>query len=539
MNSECNSIFDEIRLLNLLNDLKKCSNLIDARYYKKSTNILELDDLESFIVNNYNNKKYISLIKKYTSFIFDKYKENKYIAYDSILFKDKNIDYLFNGKQANEIKNFKKLVSYKSKRTISNLEDNTRVNDMVLRYAIDAVGEESLYLTKLYRYLLNNIRFNTNKLAYEFILKYTAYLSSKELNVKDYKLYFNNYDMVKSVYLDSYGKSYPSLNVIFLNSDKLKEKDSILYLMHTAAHEMKHLNQYNRYKNNEISEITFHWLIHDIIANNKEEYDKNYDNLEIEMDANDYGWDLLSRIFSSYSKNNRYAKFSLIKKNEVLLEKLVNYKCKESNMDCVEDIDYNVKQADEAVRNKPNYIQKYGILGYIYDVTGKRNTIYNLLFIEKTLLKRGDRYKNIKDIFRMYYLYEIKKGNMFNLERLSIQTKKDIIIKYIELATQELEDINQIVTLNRLSKSIDYTRVNRKIKSKLSIVSNLMSFLYKNSREIYKIKDRLLITKLNKLLVLIDRLDVKVNTNIINKIIYEKNTYDIQLSGYKLQKSLR
>ena len=58
MNDSDHIDYKNIRLLNLIDNYNLFSILIDARFYRTSTNILGLEKAESFIVSRRFNKKY-------------------------------------------------------------------------------------------------------------------------------------------------------------------------------------------------------------------------------------------------------------------------------------------------------------------------------------------------------------------------------------------------------------------------------------------------------------------------------------------------
>ncbi len=541
MNDYIWMFYDETEFKNILSNKSKFFELVDNRF-NRIDDKNRLDVLESFIMQCYRDKKHSNLIKNYVSFIYEKYKSNPYIILDSRLFDEKYIRNFLDTSRITNINNFKRIIGIKYSKMIENISPGTKLDDNLLRYAISLIGNSTnSFINKTYKYLLNNLKYNKTVLAYEFILKYTAYISAKELKINNATTYFTNYDFVNHVSLDCFGKSFPKYGIILLNKTKIDRKHSILDLIQTAGHEMKHMYQQERYSKGEISKNTFDWLVYHILCKyDKHEYDKNYDNLEVELDANNYGWDLAGRIFSTYTKNYRYVKACLSRKKEVLLKQAVNFKKSSNEEDIEEDYKYNINRLDQVVKNNPSLIQNYGILGYLYDVTGKRASFYSLVHAENTLISKDhNKYNGIGEIFKCYYIDAIDKGEKIDLSGINTVFKRQIVNKMIDLEIGELEEISHILTLNKIVSDKDSSRINHKIKLKLKRISKIMDFLNKNNETIYNFRSGIINTKINKLLVLIDKLNIDIDMNLAHKIFYRKNTYDIQASGYKLQKSLR
>ena len=546
MNERLLSLYDENILYCLLNNAKQYSDLFDKRInrYNKDTKLVDLiniDALESFIIKCKCNRKYTSLIDKYTSFLFDRFKKNPYVIYDSILFSDKYVRLFFDYKQTYEINAFKKKIHFRIDNSFK--RKDKMLSDYHLKMAINEIGNknETELLSNTYEYLLNNIKYNNNYLAYEFITKYTAYLASRELNIDKYNVYLTNYDLYDDKILDCSGKSYTKQGIVLLDRGRFIKPEKLIYLIQTVGHEMKHVYQYNSFENKEISKKSFDWALYYIFSNYlDDEYEKNYDNLEIENDANNYGWDLTLRIFTRYVEDNaKDAKYAKRRKDQEVLKNLVNLKYNRNNTDCMDAVSYNVSNLDKIVEKNPSLLSKFNLLGYIYHNNGKRASFTDMVHYEnRLLLRESNKYKSIKDIYKQFYLYDIKGGININLYEYTNTRKLQILNKLVDLCISELISIKEIKDLsNRCGEDYKY-RTNTIFRLKLGIVSKITKYLNENSYIILNLNNKLLNTKINKLLVLINDLDVSINNNFINNLFYKKNTYDIHINGYKLRKVL-
>ncbi len=533
-----NSLFKEDELLDLIHDQKTCLKLIEDRYNRKSTNYIKLDALELFIINNYDKEEYTSLINKYILFLIEQIKKNPNIIFDSKLCNSNYINEIFNNEQRRIILNHKHKTHLKTMHSFNTLKDGKKLGDDYLRYAISLIGKHSSFLNNTYKYLLNNIKYNNSYLAYEFIVKYSAFLSAKELKIKDSNIYLTNYDNIKGIYLDCFGKSYPSSNTILINRDKIKDKDALIQVIQTVAHEMKHLYQFNKFKKKEATPLYFDVLLYHLLANyDEDEINKNYDNFKVEKDANNYGWDFVARVFSAYTKNYNYIKYSLKRKNEELLNQLVGYK--NNNHFLVEDFNYKVNMFSKMIKKDPTILDNHQLLGYIFDREGNLLSFEKLLFYER-ILYVNDRlkYSNIDKCFKDFYMYHIDKGINISTKNMNHSLKISLFEKLIDLAINELEDLEKIKKLVEIKTPYTH-KTKSMIKNKLRRVRNIINYLDKHSVLISRLNNYMINLKTDKMIFLINKLDLDITKDIISNYIYRKNTYDIQHSGYKLQKSLK
>ncbi len=549
MNDKILEFYDEKYLYNLLANTNNYSKLLNSKInrYKtdnKVSNVLEFDLLEAFIISSFNNSKYISLIHKYTSFIFGEFLKKPSVAQESSLLLDERYaKRLFNREQLSKLLEFRKRQSIKYNSYMNNPD---KLSIDFLKYAISLIQSNvtSPLVRKTYKYLINNIKDNNNKYAYEFIIKYTAYLAAKELKVKDYNIYYTDFDWIEDMYLDCSGSSYPGNNVILLNSSMNKKNNELIKVIQIVGHEMKHLYQYSKYKSGEISKDTLEWTIYKVFCTCfNDEYDNNYDNLEVENDANNYGWDLTARIYSAYSNDKGLVKYALNRKDRDILKGLASLKQigknNISNTNIREGTEYNTKYLDGLVEKHPIIISEHYLLYYIYNKQGKRYSFEDMVYFENDLnSKNSTKYSNIKNVYKPFYLYEIGKGIEIDLNKYNETRKKQIINKLIDLATDEILKIDEIKTLSKKFKK-EYTfRINIQLKTKLKRISNVISYLNQNSRAINELSSNVINTKIQKMLVLLDEIDINLNNDILTKLFYRKNTYSIQQTGYKLSKSI-
>ena len=137
-------------LLELLNNRSYLSKVIEERLFRNYTNIYDLDRLESFIINNINDKKYTGIIKQYTSFIYNEFKDNKYIIFDSKIFDNEKIYRFFSKKQLKEINGLKNKIIDEYTHFINSIKKGTCIDEKYLRLVISLIGKETVLKNKTY-----------------------------------------------------------------------------------------------------------------------------------------------------------------------------------------------------------------------------------------------------------------------------------------------------------------------------------------------------------------------------------------------------
>lgn len=537
MNDGFQLLIDREIASKIISDYDAFSLFADARYNRDETNIFPFEKTERFIIKHRCKEKYISTMKEYTSFLYRKFKENPYTILDSRILKCKDMERLFDKEEYVEIKAFLDELNNKYIKLLNGIKKGTKIDDLSLRYAISLIGRDNTLAERTYSYLLNN--YNNSDLTREFIAKYTAYLSSKELEIPYDRIYLNRYNFVHGEYLDCNGTYLPKSDCIFINSDKNNE---LLKLIQCVGHEMKHRKQLQSQIRDIMDETSLYLTMDSIFSKNIENDKINYFNRETELDANNYGWDLAARLLSSYSNEKGLVKEALWNKNECLYDRAVLFKYRNAQYDLVDDVTYNVSKLDEIIKKDPEIIFTYaGVLPFIYYLsTGIRSSFTSMVTTENGLRdKCGDRYKEIGKAFRCFYQYDLDRKSNIDFKELKEDERKQVANKLLELALDEIKDINNILSIVKLTKRSFCINANTKVKQKICRIHYILNTLDRNNIYIRNLCTRSIELKLEKLLVLIDGLNIKINNGIFERIFYAKNTYDIKKSGYKLQRVIK
>ena len=522
----------------LLENYPLFSKLIDNRYKRNNIDIFDLELIESFIISNYKNKRYIDIIKKYTSFIYEKFKENPYIIFDSRIIRYPALNHFFDRNQLLEITKFRKRTHLEYLSIINNIKKGQTISEKYLRYVISLIGLNDEVTEKTYKFLVNNYNKNHSYFADEFIIKYTAYLSGKELGIPYDNVYYTDFDFVRSKVLDSSGLYNIVSKYIFINTDR--DNKGLIGLIETVAHEMKHRKQHLDYLNDQIGSQYMNWLLGRLFDEYIKENPLNYFHSESELDANNYGWDLTTRIIAMYFNSKRHLKETLSNKNEYLFSEAINCKVGKDVFDLIESDNYNVKKLDEIMSKHPEIMKKCDFLENIYDINGKRHDFRTLIYNEYLLsLRDSKKYRKVKEAFKMFYLSNISNGIDIEIEYFDEGFQRIIINKLLDLVIGEIEDILNIRTLLKLNGSGYNGNADKKIKVKTKRIKTILRRLNRSIPLISKFNDKLINSKIEKLSVLIGRIKFDIGVNLIGELFYLKNTREIRQSGYKLQRAIK
>ena len=533
MNDGFQLAIDRKIALQLISDYDAFSYLIDARYNRDETNIFPFEKTEKFIIKHCCKEKYISLVKGYTSFLYRKFKENPYTILDSRILKCKDMERLFEKEQYEEIKAFLDELNDKYIKLLNGIKKGTKIDDLSLRYAISLIGRNDSLTERTYHYLLNN--YSNSNLVREFIAKYTAYLSSKELDISYDFIYLNRYNFIHGEYMDCNGTYLPKSDAIFINSDRNNE---LLKLIQCIGHEMKHRKQLQSHIRNKMDEMSLYLTIDSLFSKYIENDKINYFNRETELDANDYGWDLAVRLLSSYSNEKGLVKEALWNKNECLYDKAIHIKYNNAQYDIVDGVTYNVSKLDELIKKKPDISYYDEILLFIYYYsTGSRIDFTHMVSTEyKLKVSFEDKYKGLGKAFRCFYQYDLDRKVDIDFSKLEEPERKQVVNKLLELAIEEIKDINNILSVVKITRRSINIYANAKVKRKVSRIRYILNTLDRNNSYICNLSTRSINLKLEKLLVSIDSLNIRFDTSLFERIFYAKNTYDIKKRGYKLQR---
>lgn len=449
-------------------------------------------------------------IIKYRDILYNKFIINPQIAYDSILFRKDIAIRLFTKEQVVEIASYKLKTSAKVCNNLNNIlnNPNNSINDEIIRFAIYQIGisnDKTInFLDQIYKYLINNMKFNNSYFAKEFILKYSSYLASVDLGIPQTAIYISNYKLFgQKMNQKNLGTSFGNTSVITINRDSLMNDITIYdnlpsiyqYIM-VVSHETKHSAQSFETSKNTISKSSFEMIKSTLFSRflsskDYDEYHSNYIHSEIESDANNYGWFNTYRLASKYSPDNaRLIEEISSKRIKNSFQELTATKLDNSTKKHEESYHYNVTKINQIIKEHPELLSKYSVLKEIYHSNGQRRSFIELLQRENSLA--GEVKDNISQIYSEYYKEIISNGEFLDIDP-NILDEETAFLLFDNLIGQLIDEYKN------LKDSI-------KIYNKYESLSEYRQkeFLFANQNKVNRIKK--IISYLNKYNDLINRL---------------------------------
>ena len=330
------SLFNMSELDNLLSYSSKYKILLQNKMNRNmietySKDLVLFDTFEEYIINNYNNLDKNKL-NKYINFLYNSFNKYPNIVFDSILFNKKNIELFFSADQINNINIYKNKITKIVNKELNNLylNKNKEISNLLLKYSISNIGEDNR-IDSVYKFILNNFQNNSSLLAYEFIIKYTAHLLSKEYNLDNIKPYITNYDIDENnIEANCIGKCFENSGVILIHKNIIKNSNSDEMLSNVIiaiSHEIRHYMQARNQKCNIPSRESYYWIMFNLFSRyfsnfNYNEYNKNYYNYEIEIDANKFSYEMAHKILSKYLNDKKNQNILNIERNKYDTEML-------------------------------------------------------------------------------------------------------------------------------------------------------------------------------------------------------------------------
>ena len=539
MNTKEISLFKKVELDSLLCDKNKYKYLLEEKINKNvieshSNNLILFDAFEEYILKEFKKGSHTSYVKEYASFIYKTFLKYPNTIFDSLFLKDENLPYFYTKNEINDIKSYKNkiniYVTNEIKKVINANKKNTTLTNILLKYAISSIGEDKR-VDDIYKYILNNFEYNSSLLSYEFIIKYTAYLTSKEYGIEYIKPYISNYDLDETkIEKNCLGKCFENSGVILIHKNVLKNVKTTFMLSNVigaVAHEIRHYSQARDFRNNIPSKKTYDWVLFQVFtkyfnSKNIDEYNTNYRNYEIEIDANYNSHDITNKILDKYitNKNNPYIQKALSDKYDTLLLSLTNTKYDIIDKKTKEEIDYNVTTLDRIIKQNPFIINSYPILGYIYNKDGSRRSIYNMVKIESS-----NKDKKLSDFYREIYLYEINNINNIKLNIYGSDIDKLLLNKILD---EEIEEVKELQLIYKYESNIKNNIVNRKnyaikVNSKTNRINNTIKYINNNIRYIERLNDKTVLYKIKEFNSLIKGLNNSMRMFNINRLLKSDN----------------
>lgn len=460
--------FSESEIRSVLNDPVLYKRLIIERLNRKNKDsktreLALIDAVDHYITKMITTKPQAldkNAVIKYRDFLYAAYRMHPEISLDSILFKKDTIGLLFSDEQKNSISNYKRKTTRDVNLELDGLLKNPgqTASDELLRFAEVQIGVESdkvkNFVDNLYKYILENESVNKGYYAREFMLKYTSYNAAKDLGVPPANIYISDYDLdnQKST---SLGTNFGNTGIIKISKKTVLQDENThdgipnyISLLMVVSHETRHSKQAYGAFNNVISIESFEYVKSRLFrqyltTKDFDEYSRNYMHYEIESDANVYGWRNAENVVKKYVPSmshllNKLASNGIITSfQESTASKFNNVEKKRNSKE-----KYNVLFMDKIVKEHPEVLNRFPLLGKIYLPSGERRGFLDRFKMEKSA---GKDTSTLEKMYYDYYVNDIDNGvlDTLDISSLSIEMQMDYFNKLVFLAETEIDNIKR------------------------------------------------------------------------------------------------
>lgn len=399
--------FEENNYLTWLKDSNKLKDIATnyINRYNKGVDVRKLafkDSLDHFIAKKISeNPNYMNTVefKNYINYIREINMQKKYIIGQNTIYpelstniifehlSEENLNSLFPN---NSIKKEIEKNNYLINNIFNRIKNNQNIDLQELEFISDYLDNKKDLDNSRYTEYISYIFENKDKLKMtpkicSALLTYIpkvygnevkssrTYLGSTDGNEKidgahssnKYPYVCFNYDMFKNIDINS----FESVN----KSRTFKNKD-IMFLIYVASHELTHQKQ----DNDRINGKKFDGAMKEINmilrkGNGEDDYKRNHDADEIEMDADENGWKNCAIFASKFIKDVEISKQCRKNSRDVNLRRSFSLK-RDENGNSQRYIDYDVAQIRKIIINNPEILKKYKNLSQILDEKGRIKT---------------------------------------------------------------------------------------------------------------------------------------------------------------------
>ncbi len=473
-------------------------NMSNTSYISNLKDMALNDAFENYIVDtiiNHPQSLDRSLMSKYRDFLYQTFTHAPEIVFDSIIFSKEVVPLLFTTDQEQKITKYKNDTTQKCKEIYNKIKNKEHIssteNRLFLKFLIRQIGNENPNIKNLldncFSILLNRKGLN-NLLAKEFILKYTGYLARRDLNLPPTEIYLANEDYNGHIYSNrNFGESYSNTSIISLNKSSIANNitfdnlPSIIKFMQTVSHETKHSSQYYRASINEISNESFSCIRDTLFSKylstqEYNEYKVNYAHNEIERDANEYGWYFVEKVLKKYSPTLKESIDKVVSANitTTYKESLAN-KVNDSKKRMPKEY-FNSSEMDKIVVSHPDVLKKYPILAHLYNSNGTRKDFITMITTENNLSSSNQK-GQIRDIFYDYYISDIKKGVLtnINVDTLPVPNQYDLFDKLSIIIQSEITKLKRSMDILTEQNIRSFEHINRDRVGRIQHILNYMN----------------------------------------------------------------
>lgn len=401
--------FEEDKYIEYLRDKEKLNNITESyinryndNYKAEVSNILFKESLDCYIFNKIkNDSKFIdnnsNFMINYINHIIKIYRKDSLEFTTNILFRDKNIKDIIYNKYFNTNKT---LID-------DSVEKNNNRYDFILNkirnhhgISQDELNFISNYISKVrnpnldgvtdfIKYLFGDIK-NTNlKMSYEVIDALLSYLPFYYGDgVTNVRYCLGDSDGGKEIggpghsngkydYIAVNRSKFKNVNFKSIKDSKverLKQGSDITFLIIFAFHEITHKVQNKNSLSNFYNDIGTGFIIRNILNDTYSDYRKNHDSDEIEIMANQIGWQKSESFYTEYytgKDKEALIKNCYVNKITSSARRIFAKKTDNNNIEYSYS-DYDIINLKQIIKNNPKYLEKYPILKQFFSPDGQK-----------------------------------------------------------------------------------------------------------------------------------------------------------------------
>lgn len=522
------SIF--IRLIEIVQDFNIDNYVLNDKFvnlFEKydEDSIIELHGIEFYLIYKFMYGKPGDSFKIISEKLYNAFLKKPYKYFDSYLFDDEKVSFIFPFWKVHKIKKIKKII----KKNV----------DVILKIGPKDENERHFLMKYLKLHIdLDDMR--QRDLIEKIIDSGSVPKDPEELNF--FGSYVSKWMLKKSGYeyldiplfsatfeLDNSLEGFAGRDYIFM---KINTDSSILDTINVICHETWHIIQYEEYKKlkggfRKIPELNigFDYFIFEKFGSVF--YNKNYRFSRMEIDAEKAGFNFAKKFLDFLNKSDLSKKIEYLKRESfecrgVQYEYIMEPIMSNSNVDYEKEYyEYAMSSLlDQLVKENLNYyiMDVYPILYNLYDEKGKARGI-------KELLKNDfSNYDNLELFFNHTFRY-IQEGGLdnLNLNNSTVFNNLNIMLNKVKDKIIEMLDLSPNVLLDRYESEdeVSYKEVNDIYKSELiyyySFICKVSKYLYMNIDKI-TFKDELV----SNIEILIDKLFIVIKDNKDLSILNDK-----------------
>ena len=324
--------------------------------------------------------------------------------------------------------------------------------------------------------LLQENKMPQTKQELELVLKYASDFALGKYNIKiSPDIVLTRFDGDKKN-----GWGYQQGDEIYIN---YINRSSLADFICTVCHETRHVIQDYMSKHDPESCYSLYYAMQQIFP--YDEYHKNYKFNEIEEDANRHGY---HDCFSIYYQNGFVDIARQVKEKEEKSFDDRHFEYEYANIldqsgefkQYMSKERYNVLRLNDAIKRNPKYIDKYPVLGKLYNKDGSPKELAELLCASFAL--NDDRRKIYEDHIYTY----IRNGKLSEIDFQSFdeENKRYIRGQLISIYATEAKKVIKIIKENKFRESRNPDLVKKIITYRLDILDRIGQFMDQNSYEL-------------------------------------------------------